>query len=417
MDEGRKSYGWVVVAVGGLMGCMAVGAMFSLAVYLQPMTQDTGWSRAAISSAMTLNFLIMGAAGFAWGALSDRYGARIVVLAGSVLLGLGMVLASRASSEREFQLVYGILIGISAGSFFAPMIAAASAWFERHRGLAISLVSAGVGIAPMTMSPFAAWLITKYDWRTAQLVLGIVVWIVLIPASFLVRPAPGQAKTMDSRLRGNDAQGNEARGNDTGGAEGGMTVAKALRSPAFIILATTFFFCCAAHSGPIFHTVSYAMLCGLTSMAAVTIYSVEGLGGLVGRIVMGALADRIGTKAMLIAGLVLQAIGAGAYLLATRLTEFYAVAAVFGFAYGGTMPLYAVLARHYFGQRIMGTVLGAAAMISSLGMALGPAIGGWIFDTYRSYTALYLGSLVAGVLAVALAAALPRAGASAQRAA
>ena len=406
MDEGRKSYGWVVVAVGGLMGCMAVGAMFSLAVYLQPMTQDTGWSRAAISSAMTLNFLIMGAAGFAWGALSDRYGARIVVLAGSVLLGLGMVLASRASSEREFQLVYGILIGISAGSFFAPMIAAASAWFERHRGLAISLVSAGVGIAPMTMSPFAAWLITKYDWRTAQLVLGIVVWIVLIPISFLVRPAPTRAAAQ--------ANGAAPQPIDPGPS---MSVSKALRSPAFIILAITFFFCCAAHSGPIFHTVSYAMLCGLTSMAAVTIYSVEGLGGLVGRIVMGALADRIGTKAMLIAGLVLQAIGAGAYLLATRLTEFYAVAAVFGFAYGGTMPLYAVLARHYFGQRIMGTVLGAAAMISSLGMALGPAIGGWIFDTYRSYTALYLGSLVAGVLAVALAAALPRAGASAQRAA
>jgi MFS family permease len=90
MDESRRSYGWVVVAVGGLMGCMAAGAMFSLAVFLQPMTQDTGWSRAAISGAMTLNFLTMGAPGFSWGALSDRFGARIVVLAGSALLGAGM---------------------------------------------------------------------------------------------------------------------------------------------------------------------------------------------------------------------------------------------------------------------------------------------------------------------------------------
>jgi MFS family permease len=396
MDESRRSYGWVVVAVGGLMGCMAAGAMFSLAVFLLPMTQDTGWSRAAISGAMTLNFLTMGAAGFAWGALSDRFGARIVVLAGSVLLGAGMVLASRATSELQFQLVYGVIIGVSAGSFIAPMIAAASAWFERHRGLAVSLVSAGIGIAPMTMSPLAAWLLQRSDWRTAQLVLGILVWVLLIPASFLVRPAPTVAT----------ASGAAQPAIDPGPS---MSVSRALRSRAFIVLSITFFACCAAHSGPIFHTVSYAMLCGLPSMAAVSIYSVEGLGGLAGRIVMGALADRIGTKAMLIAGLGLQAIGAGAYLLATRLTEFYAVAAVFGFAYGGTMPLYAVLARHYFGQRILGTVLGAAAMVSSLGMALGPAIGGWIFDTYHSYTALYLGSLVAGLVAVGMAVALPRA--------
>jgi MFS family permease len=396
MDESGRSYGWVVVAVGGLMGCMAVGAMFSLAVFLQPMTQDTGWSRAAISSAMTLNFLIMGAGGFAWGALSDRYGARVVVLAGAVLLGAGMVLASRATSEHEFQLVYGILIGASAGSFFVPMIAAVSGWFERHRGLAISLVSAGVGIAPMTMSPLAAWLLQRSDWRTAQLTLGLMVWALLIPASFLVRRAPASSSSFPGGRESSQP------------ATTGMTVPQALRSRAFVILSVTFFACCAAHSGPIFHTVSYATICGVAPMAAVTIYSMEGVGGLIGRVVMGAAADRMGPKAILIAGLVLQAIGAGAYLLATHLASFYAVATIFGFAYGGTMPLYSVLARHYFGQRIMGTVLGAAAMVSSLGMALGPAIGGWIFDTYRTYTGLYLGSLVMGFLAVATAIALPR---------
>lgn len=391
MDESRRSYGWVVVAVGALMGCMAVGAMFSLAVFLQPMTESTGWSRASISSAMTLNFLIMGAAGFGWGALSDRYGPRIVVLFGSLLLGLGLVWASRATTETEFQLVYGVVIGISAGSFFAPMISAASAWFERHRGLAVSLVSAGVGVAPMTMSPLAAWLLTISDWRMAQLTLGILVWVLLVPASLLVRQAPATA---------------QGHGPTTDAPA--MSVGKAIRSPAFIVLSVTFFACCAAHSGPIFHTVSYAIGCGLPTIAAVTIYSVEGVGGLAGRVVMGVLADRIGAKAMLITGLVLQAIGAGAFVLAQRLGEFYTVAAIFGFAYGGTMPLYAVLARHYFGQRILGTVLGAAAMISSLGMALGPAIGGWIFDTYRSYTALYLGSLVVGLVAVVTAIALPR---------
>jgi MFS family permease len=392
MAEPQGNYKWVVVAAGALMGCMAVGAMFSLAVFLQPMTQDTGWSRASISSAMTLNFLIMGVGGFVWGALSDRFGARPVVLAGAILLGAGMVLASRSTTQTEFQLVYGILIGLSAGSFFAPMISTVSAWFDRHRGLAVSLVSAGVGVAPMTMSPLAAYLLSVSDWRTAQMTLGLMVWALLIPASFFVRAAP-QSPSQPGQSDANAS---------------GMTVPEALRSPAFIIVATTFFACCATHSGPIFHTVSYAVGCGIPTIAAVTIYSVEGLGGLVGRVVMGIAADRIGPKATLVAGLVLQAVGAGSFILAQRLPEFYTIAAIFGFAYGGTMPIYAVLIRHYFGQRIMGTVLGAASMISALGMALGPAIGGWIFDTYRSYTGLYLGSLTMGVLAVVLATALPR---------
>jgi MFS family permease len=321
----------------------------------------------------------------------------VVVLAGSVLLGSGLVLASRATSEIEFQLVYGVLIGVSAGSFFAPMISAASAWFDRHQGLAISLVSVGVGIAPMTMSPLAAWLLSVSDWRTAQMTIGILVWVVLIPASLLVRRAPGAA--------GVSAAPTAA---PMPGAGPTSSVVAALRSPAFVVLAATFFACCAAHSGPIFHTVSYAVGCGLPTMAAVTIYSVEGAGGLAGRVVMGMAADRVGPKATLIAGLVLQALGAGAFVLADRLPAFYTIAAVFGFAYGGTMPIYAVLIRHYFGQRIMGTVLGAAAMVSSIGMALGPAVGGWIFDTYRAYTGLYLGSLAIGLVAVLTAIALPR---------
>src|SRR6202158_517484 len=102
----ESSYRWVIVAAGALMTCVGIGAMFSLAVYLEPMSAETGWSRAGISSAMTLDFLTMGIAGFGWGTASDRFGPRVVVLIGAVLLGLALVLASRASSLVEFQLVY-----------------------------------------------------------------------------------------------------------------------------------------------------------------------------------------------------------------------------------------------------------------------------------------------------------------------
>jgi MFS family permease len=139
------------------------------------------------------------------------------------------------------------------------------------------------------------------------------------------------------------------------------------------------------------------MTCGIAPLAAVTVYSVEGLAGLGGRLALGVAADRLGVKRVLIAGLVIQALAAFAFISAARLGEFYAVAALFGFAYGGVMPLYAVLAREYFGQRILGAVFGAAAMVSSLGMAIGPAIGGWIFDTFGQYTWMYVYSGAIGL--------------------
>lgn len=384
------SYGWVIVGVGALMTCVAIGAMFSLAVYLQPMSLDTGWSRAGISSAMTLDFLSMGIAGFLWGAVSDRFGTRIVVLIGAVTLGLGLVLASRAQSLIAFQLIYGILVGVSAGAFFAPMIAAASNWFQNNRALAVSLVSAGMGVAPMTISPFARWLISTYDWRTAMLVIGIAAWILLIPAALLVRNPPVAAT---------------ARGR--GPVDANMSAAQAFRTPQFAILALTFFFCCAAHSGPIFHMVSYAIGCGIPAMAAVSIYSLEGLSGLGGRLLLGLLADRFGAKPILVLGLLLQSLAIVTYVFVSKLGEFYALAVVFGTAYGGVMPLYAVLAREYFGPRIMGTIFGAATMVSSIGMALGPLAGGLVFDIFSAYSWLFVGSFAVGLCAVAIALAFP----------
>jgi MFS family permease len=387
------SYRWVIVGVGALMSCVAIGAMFSLAVFLEPMSTATGWSRAGISSAMTLNFLTMGLGAFAWGTASDRLGTRVVVLSGAVLLGLALVVASRAQSLIQFQLTYGILVGLAASAFFAPMIAAATAWFEDNRSLAVSLVSAGMGVAPMTISPFARWLISTYDWRIAMLVIGILAWTLLLPAAMLVRRPPVTAAA-------DVASGLSADGT-------GISAAPALRSPQFLVLGLTFFACCAAHSGPIFHMVSYAIFCGVAPMAAVTVYSVEGLAGLGGRLLLGILADRLGAKPVLIAGLIVQALAIGSYIFVSRLGEFYALALIFGMAYGGVMPLYAVLAREYFGQHIMGTVFGAVTMLSSIGMAFGPLAGGWIFDTFDAYSWLFIGSFAVGLGAVAVALAFP----------
>ena len=388
----KLQYGWVVVAAGALMGCVAIGSLFSLAVFLQPMSEATGWSRTGISTAMTLDFLTMGVAAFGWGALTDRFGPRPVVLAGALLVGAGLALASRATSLLEFQLIYGVLVGAAAGAVFAPTMATVTGWFDKHRSIAVSLVSAGMGMGPMTISPFASWLLQSYDWRTAQLIIAIVAWVLLIPAALFMRRAPETAPGMASM---------------PGSADPGMTVGQALRSPQFIILGLTYFCCCATHSGPIFHTVSYAIACGIPALTAVSIYSIEGLAGLGGRVLFGLAGDRFGAKQTVVFALVVQALGAGAYYFTRQVGEFYAVAVLFGMAYGGVMPLYAVIAREYFPMRIMGTVIGASSMIASLGMSLGPAVGGWIFDTFGTYGWLYLGSLFMGLLAAAIALAFP----------
>jgi MFS family permease len=383
-------YRWVIVAAGGLLGCLAIGSMFSLPVFLRPISEETGWSVAGVSSAMTIGFLAMAFASIAWGNLSDRLGPRFVVLSGSVILAASLALASRASTLIEFQLVFGLFVGTGTAAIFAPMMACVTGWFDTHRSLAVSLVSAGMGMAPMTMSPFAAWFVSHHDWRTSLLIIAALAAAVMIPVSFLVRRPPALA-------------GGSATAPMTADTQPGMTLGRALRSPQFIVLTLTSFFCCATHSGPIFHTVSYAVTCGIPLIAAVSIYSVEGLAGMGGRIAFGLMGDRFGAKRVLVVGLLLQAFGALGYFFVRDLGGFYAVAVAFGFIYAGIMPLYAVLLRENFPLRMLGTVIGGNMMAGSLGMATGPLAGGLIYDSFASYSWLYVGAWGIGIGAFLIA--------------
>jgi len=320
-----RFYRWVIVAAGGLLGCVAIGAMFSLPVFLLPISEATGWSVTGVSTAMTIGFLAMAPASMAWGALSDRIGPRLVVLIGSVVLAASLALAGRATSLLEFQLVFGLLVGGSTAAILAPMMACVTGWFDTHRSLAVSLVSAGFGMAPLTMSPLAAWLVTIHDWRTSVLIIAALAAAVMIPVTFLIRRPPALETANAAGAMGD-------------GPQAEMSVGQALRSPQFIILLLTNFFCCATHSGPIFHTVSYALTCGIPMIAAVTIYSVEGLAGMGGRVAFGLLGDRIGAKQVLVGGLLLQAFAVLAYVFVSQLAWFYAVAVLTGFVYAGVMP-------------------------------------------------------------------------------
>jgi MFS family permease len=381
-------YGWVIVGVGIIVTCVGFGAMLSLSVFLQPMAEAMGWSRTGIATAAMLNFLCMGLGAFMWGALSDRYGTRTVVLCGGALLGLGMVLASRASTLLEFQLLYGAVVGVASGSFYAPMTATTAKWFTRNRSLAVALVSAGLSVGSTVMAPLARWMITTYDWRTAMLVIGDLVWLVIIPAALFLRNPPTSATSTVAVAAG-------------GGTE--LTIGQVVRTPQFAAIALTHFACCAAHSGPIFHMVTHAIDRGVPAMAAATVLSAAGLASLSGKIGCGIFADRVGAKRTLVAGLALQAVAISLYLFSGGLASFYGLALMFGFAYGGVMPLYAILVREYFGERIMGAAFGAVSLAATLGMAMGPWAGGWLYDAVGSYAWMFIGSAAIGVGAVVIA--------------
>lgn len=387
----KLSYGWVVVGTGMIVTCFGFGTAMSLTVFLEPLSTAMGWSRTGISMAGTLTFLSMAVASFLWGALYDRHGGRVVVMGGGALLGFGLVAASQVSSLLLFQILFGAVGGFAMGAFYAPLTAAVMAWMPRHRSLAVALVTAGIGMGSMFVAPLARWLITAQDWRVAMLVLGLLAWAIIIPAGLVLRRPP---------VSFDDNAGPDA---SPEGDDPGLTAAQAMRTPQFAAIALTHFACCAAHSGPIFHMITYAIGCGVPAMAATTVLSVAGLAALGGRIGCGLIADRVGAKPVLVFGLALQAVAVSLYLFTRDLASFYALSFVFGLAYGGVMPLYAILVREYFGPRIMGTTFGAVAMVSGLGMALGPWAGGQAYDSFASYDWLYIGSFAIGLGAVAIA--------------
>ena len=389
MAPSRIFYGWIVVGASAAIICLGMGSLFSLGVFLKPMAESMGWSRGAISSVALLNWIAMGFGSFVWGALSDRLGTRGVALAGGVLLGLGLVLSSQVTELWQLYLTFGVTVGFAVGAFYAPLTATATRWFTVRRGLAVGLVSAGIGVGILTIAPLARALISAWDWRVALLAMGDLAWIVIIPVALLIREQPGDVGA--SALGGAAGAGRE------------YATHEVVATPQFWAIALTHFACCAAHSGPIFHMVTHATDEGLGPMTAATAFGVSGLASIAGRLGGGVLADRFGAKATLLAGLALQAAAVVLYLVVRDVGLFYLLAVVFGLAYGGVMPLYALVTREYFGDKVMGAAYGAVFLVSTLGMGLGSYAGGVLYDRLGSYSWLYSGSFVIGIAAVLLA--------------
>ncbi len=387
MTTQRIFYGWVVLAAAFAIITLSIGTLFTLGVFMKPMEDDMGWSRSSIGAIGLLNWIVMGLGGILTGYLSDRLGTRVVVLAGGGILGLGLVLSSQVREIWQFYLTFGVMVGGGVSAFYVPLTVLAVKWFEGRRGLAAAIVSAGNGFGILALSPLSRWLINQFDWRMSLLLLGDLAWLVVIPSALLLRNAPGAAIRVENPAT----------------VEGWSGSGSIFRAWPVWAIGITHFACCAAHSGPIFHMVSHAIDQGVAGMAAATLLGVSGLSSISGRIATGLVADRLGTKPTLVTMLSLQAVMIALYLFARDVGALYALGLAFGVAYGGVMPLYALVTREYFGERILGTAYGVVFFISCIGMGLGAWAGGVIHDALGSYQWLFLGSMAVGGMAVVLA--------------
>jgi MFS family permease len=325
---------------------------------------------------------------------------------GAGLLGLGLVLSSHVQQVWQFYVTFGLLVGAGVSAFYVPLTVLAIRWFEGRRAMAASVVSAGNGLGILALAPLTRWLISEFDWRVAFLVLGNLAWVVVVPCALLLREPSGAGVSASGELRFTSS------GSSVAGAQkwpphspsGGQPAAygRPWGTWAFWGIALTHFCCCAAHSGPLFHLVSHAMDQGVAKMAAAGILGASGLTSILGRIVTGIVADRVGAKQTLLTALSLQALLIFLYLFASGTGALYAVSLAFGVAYGGAMPLYPVVTREYFGERLRGTAYGAVFFISCIGMGLGSYAGGAIHDMLGTYQGLFLGSFAIGVMAVVL---------------
>jgi MFS family permease len=399
--SGKVFYGWVVLAAAFLVIMVGIGTMFSSGVFLIPLQQEFGWTRSQISLASFLNWIVFGLFSFLFGTLSDRIGTRRVVVFGGLMLGLGMMLSGFTRQIWHLYLTFGLLGGMGVGALYVPLSATATRWFTTNRGLALAIVSAGNGTGILAIAPFARYLISTYDWAAAFVIIGLLAWVIILPAALLVRNSPADigydAYGADDGLVSSRALGKDEQGMDK------LSGREAAKTPTFWVIALTHFLCCAAHSGPIFHMVPYAMDIGIAKMAAATILGISGFMSIVGRVGAGVIADRVGAKHTLVTLLGLQAVGIVLYLWAGPFWTFLALAVVFGLGYGGVMPLYAILTRQSFGARVMGTMYGAVFGISAIGMGIGAYLGGFIFDQMGTYMGLYVVSFLLGVAAIMLA--------------
>jgi MFS family permease len=356
-----------------VMLCMVGSApMWSVVVMLPAVQAEFGTARADASLPYTMTMVGFVFGGVLMGRLSDRFGVMVPVLLAAVSLAAGGVAAAMAPSILVFGLAYGLLMGcFGAAAVFGPLVADASMWFLRRRGIAVAIAASGNYLAGTVWPPLLQWGVATIGWRHAHLVMGAVCLLTMLPLALMLRARPPLPPAPPPRPAG------EAAPLPLGLPP---NVLQAILGAAGVA-------CCVAMAMPQVHIVAYCVDLGFGAQRGAEMLSVMLAAGIVSRLVFGAVMDRIGGLRTLALGSALQGVALFLFLPADGMVALFAVSAVFGLFQGGIVPSYAMIVREYFPPAQAGTRVGIALSSTLVGMALGGWMAGAIFDATGSYQA------------------------------
>jgi len=382
----RLFYGWVVVIAFFAIQAILYGSSGSFGVFFKSIAGEFGLSRATTSAVSSVSMLFYCVFSVLGGWALDRYGPRIVVFFTGLFAGLSLLLTSQVNATWQLFITYSLLLAMGSGPAYAVAMSTVSRWFDKKRGLAVGITASGGGLGLVVMAPFAAYLIYNLDWRMAYIVMGLIVWVVIIPLSRLLKRDPQEIGALPDGIRA-DSRAIKDDGDSI--QPFGLSVLQVFRTRSFWLLIPIWLvhaFCMFLVST---HIVPHTTDIGFSAGEAAVVLSLIGGIRAVGAVLLGSVADRVGKKRMAVVCTLFMA-GAMVWLVwAQDLWMLYLFALVYGFAQGGLSSCIAVLIGDTFGLGKIGSILGVLDVGFAIGAAAGSFIGGLIFDINNSYSVAF----------------------------
>ncbi|MFC1891729.1 MFS transporter [Thermodesulfobacteriota bacterium] len=382
-SKNRFFYGYVVLAAATLIMMVMYGTRAAFGVFFKPMLTEFGWTRALTSGALSLSMIIQGSLAVVMGGLNDRLGPRIVLTFCGLLSGIGCLLMSQINTVWQMYLFYGVIIGIGMSGIFVPILSTIARWFIKRRNMMSGIALAGISIGSFIAPPAANWMITTYDWRVSYILIGCIILVIgLLSAQFLKRD-PNQTGQMPFGIVEGESQ-------DLYTGDEGLSLKDATGTWQFWMLFLIFICLGFCFFSIMVHIVPHVTDLGISTKSAANILAAMSGSVIIGNIVMGGIADRIGSKQVCIIGLILTAIAVFWLVSIKEVWMFYAFVFIFGVAHGGCIGAESPLVAWLFGMSSHGMLLGIISCGFTVGAAIGPLFTGYIFDSTGSYKLAFI---------------------------
>lgn len=387
-------YGWVVVFGALIVLGIFWGTLASFGVFLKPISQDIGLTRAATSAAFSILFVVYGSFGILGGWLTDKYGPRLVVITGAIMAGVGYFLMSQITASWQLYVFFGVVVAIGQSVYWTPPMAIVSRWFTKQRALALGLVLMGLGVGQMTVPPLMASIINNYGWHKAYVAMAVLIWMFVIPVAMLMKSPPHDIRPLNN----NNVVSHNVEHKRSEPVQlkewSGRQAARTL--PFWLLVIINFAVSCSLQI-LLVHIVPYATDVGISATTAALIITVMGFSGILARFLSGLAAVKVGNKSTLLFCLILQTLNLFGLIEARSLWMFCIMGGLFNFGFSGCAPLTLSMVGEYFGLSSVGVIIGLTSFAWALGGAIGPYFAGYIFDVTNSYSIAFA---IAGVIMI-----------------